>query len=145
MSNSAVHPVSVTLPQSPQPDVPVAAELRFDSDRPYAACLAFPVAECGCADEGLRLCWYFSRDLLNEGRHAPAGLGDVEVRPGGPGSVLITLQGPDGHAVLSAPTDTVAAFLAECFALVPAGSETDHLDIDGILVHLLDGDGPRAA
>ncbi|MFF3073386.1 SsgA family sporulation/cell division regulator [Kitasatospora sp. NPDC057904] len=82
------------------------------------------------------LCWYFGRDLLNEGRHAPAGSGDVRVRPGPAGEVLISLHGPDGHAVLSAPQGAVAGFLADAFTLVPAGSEGDHLDIDTVLARL---------
>ncbi|MFE6054913.1 SsgA family sporulation/cell division regulator [Kitasatospora sp. NPDC056446] len=126
----------VTFPEGPLPDVPVDAELRFDAALPHAACLAFPLASYGCAGDG-GPCWYFGRDLLNEGRHAPAGIGDVQVRPGSVGEVLIVLHGSDGLAVLSAPEEAVTAFLADSFALVPAGSEADHLDVDGALAVLL--------
>ncbi|MCP2311670.1 MULTISPECIES: SsgA family sporulation/cell division regulator [Kitasatospora] len=135
---STVQPMPVTFPDSPLPDVSIDAELRFDTSRPYAACLSFPLSDCGCTEDQLQVCWYFSRDLLNEGRHAPAGSGDVQVGPGAPGEVRITLLGPTGRAVVSAPTDLVAAFLADCFALVPAGSESEHLDIDATLDRILE-------
>ncbi|MFG2819622.1 SsgA family sporulation/cell division regulator [Kitasatospora sp. NPDC048365] len=137
MPMSAVRPMLVTLPDSDLPDVPVLAELRFDTSRPFAACLSFPVAECDCADEDLSVCWYFSRDLLNEGRHAPTGSGDVRVGPGAAGDVRITLRGPTGQAVISAPGELVTAFLADSFALVPAGSESDHLDIEAVVQWIL--------
>jgi hypothetical protein len=128
--------MAVTFPASPSPEVPVEAELRFDTSNPYAACLAFPLTPCGCSGR-LQVCWYFSRELLDEGLHAPAGRGDVKVRPGDAGDVVITLQSPTGSTVLSAPEDVVTAFLADSFALVPAGSESDHLDLDSTLARLL--------
>ncbi|GAA2136430.1 SsgA family sporulation/cell division regulator [Kitasatospora kazusensis] len=138
MSRSAVHPLSVTFPDSPLPDVAVDAELSFDPGLPYAACLSFPLSGCGCTDGDPKVCWYFSRELLNEGRHAPAGSGDVRVCPGCEGEVLITLRSPSDSVVLSAPADAVAAFLADSFALVPAGAESGHLDLDTAVGLLLD-------
>ncbi|WP_316527441.1 SsgA family sporulation/cell division regulator [Kitasatospora brasiliensis] len=136
-----VHPMSVTFPDSPLPDVPIVAELRFDPSLPYAACLAFPLTPCECVPDETLVCWYFSRELLNEGRHAPAGNGDVQVSPGHRGEVLITLRGPDGEqAVLSAPEGEVAAFLSDSFQLVPAGSESEHLDVDATLALLFADD-----
>ncbi|MFB7908315.1 SsgA family sporulation/cell division regulator [Kitasatospora sp. NPDC056076] len=132
---SAVRAITVTFPDSSLPDVPVDVELRFDVGLPYAACLAFLLPSAG-ADGRPEHCWYFSRDLLNEGRHCPAGEGDVRVRPGPVGAVLITLHGLDGRVLLSAPQDAVAAFLADSFTLVPAGSESDHLDVDTALARL---------
>ncbi|MEU9040650.1 MULTISPECIES: SsgA family sporulation/cell division regulator [unclassified Kitasatospora] len=134
------HSMPVTFPDSPLPDVPVTAELRFDPDLPYAACLAFPLTPCECVTVDAQVCWYFSRELLNEGRHAPAGSGDVSVSPGPDGEVLITLRGPSGKAVLSAPAAEVSAFLSDSFTLVPAGSESEHLDVDAALARLLPGD-----
>ncbi|MFF2078626.1 SsgA family sporulation/cell division regulator [Kitasatospora sp. NPDC058162] len=139
MQKSAVRPLPVTFPGSLLPDVLVDAELRFDATLPYAACLVFPSAPSGRASDA-GLCWYFGRDLLNEGRHVPVGDGDVTVRPGCAGEVLITLHGSDGLAVVSAPQDAVTGFLADSFTLVPAGTETDHLDVDAILARLRAGD-----
>ncbi|MFF2080069.1 SsgA family sporulation/cell division regulator [Kitasatospora sp. NPDC058162] len=140
MQLSTVRPVPVTFPDGPQPDVPVDAELRFDASLPYAACLAFPLTPCGCTGDAARVCWYFSRELLDEGRLGPVGSGDVQIRPGPGGEVLITLRGPVGRAVLSTPEHLVTAFLADTFALVPAGSESDHLDVDAALARLLPAD-----
>ncbi|MFJ9442265.1 SsgA family sporulation/cell division regulator [Kitasatospora sp. NPDC101235] len=132
------HPMPVTFPDSPLPDVPVVAELRFDPSLPYAACLAFPLTPCACVPAEAQVCWYFSRELLTEGRNAPVGSGDVRVSPGHEGEVLITLRGPDGEqAVLSAPEEEVTAFLSDSFRLVPAGAESEHLDVDTALARLL--------
>ncbi|WP_406193215.1 SsgA family sporulation/cell division regulator [Kitasatospora sp. NBC_01560] len=135
MQSSAVRQVLVTFRDSLPSEAPVAAELRFDAALPYAARLAFPLTSCSCTGAAA-VCWYFSRDLLDEGRRGPAGDGDVAVRPGSPGEVLITLRGPDGEAVLSVPEDAVTGFLLDTFALVPAGSEPDFLDIDAGLARL---------
>ncbi|MFD8705015.1 SsgA family sporulation/cell division regulator [Kitasatospora sp. NPDC059648] len=137
MQLSTVRPVPVTFPESAAPDVPVEAELRFDASLPYAACLAFPLTPCQCTGEAARVCWYFSRELLNEGRLGPVGNGDVKVRPGPAGEVLITLRGPGGGSLVSAPEDLVTAFLSDSFTLVPAGSESEHLDVDAALARLL--------
>ncbi|MFJ4184016.1 SsgA family sporulation/cell division regulator [Kitasatospora sp. NPDC089509] len=138
MQLSTVRPVPVTFPDSAAPDVPIEAQLRFDASLPYAACLAFPLTPCRCTGDTARVCWYFSRELLNEGRLTPVGSGDVQVRPGPAGEVLITLRGPVGRAVVSAPEELVTAFLSDSFTLVPAGSESEHLDLDRALARLLD-------
>ncbi|GAA4836628.1 SsgA family sporulation/cell division regulator [Kitasatospora terrestris] len=140
MSMSAVRPMPVTFPESPLPHLPVPAELRFDADHPFAACLFFPVDECECVDGDEPVSWWFGRDLLNEGRCAPAGDGDVRVCPGAEGEIRITLVGETGQAVVSAPAEAVTAFLADSFRLVPAGSESEHLDIDALLAQCLGAD-----
>ncbi|MGW4896718.1 SsgA family sporulation/cell division regulator [Kitasatospora sp. NPDC004240] len=136
---SAVHAMPVTFPHSPLPDVPVPAELRFEAALPYAAHLAFPLSTCDCtAGDDLSVCWTFGRELLNEGRHTHTGTGDVTVCPGPPGEIRITLQSATGNVTVAAPTDLITAFLADTYTLVPAGEESDHLDIDAALGHLLD-------
>ncbi|MEE1788230.1 SsgA family sporulation/cell division regulator [Streptomyces sp. SP17BM10] len=137
MRMTTVRPVPVTFPGSAWPDAPVDAELRFDAWLPYAACLAFPLTPCSCTGSGAQVCWYFSRELLDEGRRGPAGAGDVKIRPGAAGEVLFTLRGPTGEAVVSAPEEAVTGFLADTFTLVPAGSEPDHLDLDAAVARLL--------
>ncbi|WP_188307656.1 SsgA family sporulation/cell division regulator [Streptomyces sp. CBMA123] len=124
---------SVTLPEGPFPHVSVEAELRFDASLPYAVCLAFPPVD----DGGEELRWFFARELLNEGRHAPAGYGDVTVAPGPRGQVLVTLRSREGRALISVPAEAVTAFLVDSFALVPAGREPEHLDVDAALARLL--------
>ncbi|MFB7909863.1 SsgA family sporulation/cell division regulator [Kitasatospora sp. NPDC056076] len=73
----------VTFPGSPLPDVPVDVEIRFDTAFPYTACLVFPLAPCG-AGSAAEVCRQFSGDLLNKGRHALTGTGDVRIGPDRP-------------------------------------------------------------
>ncbi|RKE17432.1 SsgA family sporulation/cell division regulator [Streptomyces sp. TLI_171] len=124
---------TVTLPRSPYPQQAVEAGLHFDSALPYAVRLVFPPLGRIEAVE-----WVFGRDLLNEGRHAPVGEGDVTVCPGTAGDILITLRGATGDALISIPAGIVTGFLLDCFALVPAGSEHEHLDLDAALARLCD-------
>ncbi|MFC8719042.1 SsgA family sporulation/cell division regulator [Kitasatospora sp. NPDC057198] len=124
---------AVTLPHSPHPDLAVEAGLHFDTSLPYAVRLVFPPVGRIEAVE-----WVFGRDLLNEGRLAPAGHGDVTVRPGATGEVLVTLHGGTGEAVVSIPAEIVTGFLVECYSLVPAGHERDHLDVDGLIARVLE-------
>ncbi|MFF4342911.1 SsgA family sporulation/cell division regulator [Kitasatospora sp. NPDC001540] len=126
-------PISVTLPESPYPHTPVAGQLRFDPALPYGVGLAFPPRRPGDQD----IVWWFGRDLLAEGRRTPSGEGDVRVAPGPGGKVLVTLGSRGDRAVISAPAETVDAFLADTFAQVPPGSESAHLDLDLDLARLL--------
>ncbi|MFF2744097.1 SsgA family sporulation/cell division regulator [Kitasatospora sp. NPDC058048] len=123
---------AVTLPEGPFPDVAVEAQLRFDTASPYAVCLAFPPLG---DDDAAR--WTFARELLDRGRHGPAGHGDVTVAPGPEDRVLITLRSPAARAVISVPAAVVTAFLLDSFRLVPAGAEAEHLDLDAALARLL--------
>ncbi|MFE3499509.1 SsgA family sporulation/cell division regulator [Kitasatospora sp. NPDC059160] len=133
MSVATCRPTAVTLPEGPFPHVSLEAHLRFDASLPYAICLAFPPVDDG--DEEVR--WFFARELLHEGRHAPAGHGDVTVAPGPRGRTLVTLRSREGRAVISVPSEAVTAFLLDAFALVPAGRESEHLDVDAVLARLL--------
>ena len=44
---------------------------------------------------------------------------------------------PNGDALLEAPADAVAEFLAETARLVPPGTEYQHIDVDAALGALL--------
>ncbi|MFI6155138.1 SsgA family sporulation/cell division regulator [Kitasatospora sp. NPDC051170] len=134
MTVATCRSTSVTLPEGPFPAVCVEAQLRFDASLPYAVCLAFPSLDG--PDEG-EIRWFFGRDLLNEGRHAPAGCGDVTVSPGPRGRVLVTLRGGEERAVISVPSDAVTAFLLDSFDLVPAGREGEYLDVDAVVERIL--------
>jgi hypothetical protein len=126
----------LVVPQ--QTIVPLVASLYYCSDDPYAIRIAFHVG----MDEPVE--WIFARDLLAAGADAPEGLGDVRVWPsdraegGTPGRVLnIELSSPFGQAHFEAPARAVADFLTRAYRLVPAGSETDHIDVDAELTNLL--------
>jgi sporulation and cell division protein SsgA len=84
--------------------------------------------------------WIFARELLHDGRHRPAGVGDLHVAPGtdenGLAHVSIELRTPDGDAILHADPEDISAFLADTFLAVPPGRESALLDIDAALAIL---------
>lgn len=116
----------------------LTAELRYDATDPYAVDAVFQTGD----PRGVR--WVFARDLLSAGLCRPTGDGDVRVWPrvhDGRSTVLIELRSPDGRAVLEAPAEGLAAFLQSTYALVPPGSESTCIDLDGLVNELLaDGD-----
>jgi hypothetical protein len=114
--------------------VPLVASLRYSAGDPYAITMAFHV---GTEDP---VEWIFSRDLLSSGLHGPAGEGDVQVWPGddhGLGLLNIALSSPFGQAHFEAPTTAIADFLNRTFGIIPAGDESDFIDVDTELDELL--------
>jgi hypothetical protein len=47
------------------------------------------------------------------------------------------VSSPSGHALFQASAAAVAAFLQKTYAIVPAGRESDFLDLDAELAELL--------
>jgi hypothetical protein len=77
--------------------------------------------------------WVLARDLLITGLSAPAGIGDVRVRPGNMGEwevTLVEIRSPDGHAVLEVDRDLLRQFVQATVDAVPLGSEGMAVDID---------------
>jgi len=113
---------------------PLEAQLRYESDDPYAISAEFST---GAESVG----WVFARDLLASGLYEPAGDGDVHVWPcldvRGRAVVIFELCSPDGEALLQARADEVADFLQSTRDLVPQGSEGAHVDLDELVVRLL--------
>jgi hypothetical protein len=114
--------------------VPVPATLCYDITDPYAVRAEFITG----MTEGVS--WIFARDLLMEGVQQPTGEGDVRVwpatSPDGP-VVLISLDSPDGQALLSAPLHDVVDFVEHTRSVVPQGQESKHLDLDAALNAIL--------
>jgi hypothetical protein len=112
----------------------LGGEIRYCTSDPYAVTLhvttsAGPVT------------WTFSRDLLAEGLYDPAGDGDVQVWPclstDATAVVIIELHAPRGDALLQTPSRAVAEFVADMYRVVPAGTESAHLDLDTLVGQLL--------
>jgi hypothetical protein len=101
----------------------VGAHLRYDARDPFAVCVSF---DAGGTE---RIEWTFSRELLDEGLWQSVGEGDVKVWPRG-GAVFLALCSPSGRAVLETPRPAVAEFMARTQRLVPAGRESDFVDLD---------------
>jgi hypothetical protein len=117
---------------------PLTASLFYSTEDPYAVRIAFHVG----LDEPIE--WTFARDLLSMGIVGCEGMGDVRVWPsagsvsGAPGSVLnIELCSPFGHGHFEAEVNEISDFVRRTHEIVPAGAESDHLDIESELTHLL--------
>jgi sporulation and cell division protein SsgA len=115
--------------------LPVDASLSYEIADPYAVHLDI------AAGDGI-VRWSFARELLTTGVDEPAGDGDVRIIPlGGRDGrrVRIQLSSPDGAAMLEAPLAEMVEFLGATFDAVPTGTESDHLDVDALVAHLLAG------
>ncbi|MBF9066701.1 SsgA family sporulation/cell division regulator [Streptacidiphilus fuscans] len=109
--------------------------LRYDAGDPFAITLLF------LGENGPLATWQFSRDVLSEGLHKASGLGDVRIWPPcpchDPTHLRVSLKGAEGSAVVHVPAEPVRSWLSsECFALVPAGTESELIDWDVELAHL---------
>jgi hypothetical protein len=137
----------LVVPQ--QTIVPLVASMYYNDSDPYAVRMAFHVG----TDEPVE--WIFARDLLAAGIEARHGEGDVQVWPSQAscaeadgldvigsadvgGTVLnIELSSPFGQAHFEAPAQAMSAFLQRTFQIVPAGRESDFIDIETELDDLL--------
>ncbi|MGH3501167.1 MAG: SsgA family sporulation/cell division regulator [Nocardioidaceae bacterium] len=110
------------------------AELSYDNRDPYAVSAAFLTT-----DTMVR--WVFARELLAQGLYEPTGDGDVHVWPcldaRGTAVTIIELSSPDGEALLQAHSREVSEFLQRTEGLVASGTESDLVDLDAALAHLI--------
>ncbi|WP_437105356.1 SsgA family sporulation/cell division regulator [Streptomyces sp. enrichment culture] len=115
--------------------LPLPVKLRYGVDDPYAVTLYIGPSS------GPPVTWSFARELLTEGLRGPVGVGDVLVLPRcshHPHSIRIVLSNRHGAALIQLAASEVAAFIRQTLSLVPAGAETDFLDIDGTLTALME-------
>lgn len=112
------------------------AVLSYDRTDPFAVRMAFPAP---ATLEGTEVSWEFSRELLAAGLDAPAGVGDVRVRPFGYDRTVLEFHAAEGIAMVHVRTAELRRFLRRAQELVPAGDEHRFLDLDGSLTHLLGG------
>ncbi|MBO2450865.1 SsgA family sporulation/cell division regulator [Actinomadura barringtoniae] len=113
--------------------VPLLAGLEYAADDPYAIRMAFYVGN----DEPVE--WIFARELLTVGIVRKVGDGDVEVWPAGPDDTTlnIALSSPFGNALFEVPLSPLADFLHRTYQVVPAGQESEFVDMDAELENLL--------
>jgi len=84
--------------------------------------------------------WIFARELLTIGMVRRVGEGDVQVWPArteGEQSLNISLTSPFGQALFEVPLAPLTAFLNRTYELVPAGRESDFMDLDQELSNML--------
>ncbi|WP_405814515.1 SsgA family sporulation/cell division regulator [Streptomyces sp. NBC_01390] len=126
--------IRMTLVTDPDLSVFVPVRLYYKNTDPYAVQASFDVSP----DTVVR--WTFARELLAQGLTAPAGIGDVKITPIGPHQnrcLSIELESHDGYARLEGPAASVKAWLAKTFEVVPAGRESESVNIDRLLDELL--------
>ncbi|GGW23907.1 SsgA family sporulation/cell division regulator [Streptomyces xantholiticus] len=112
----------------------VPATLHYDRRDPFAVRIDFP----GPATlEGTDVSWAFSRELLAEGVHEPAGIGDVRVRPYGYDRTVLEFHAPEGMAIVHIRTGELRRFLERVQEVVPAGREHLYLGLEEDLRDLL--------
>ncbi|MFD5633685.1 SsgA family sporulation/cell division regulator [Streptomyces sp. NPDC127077] len=119
--------VGMRLVVSSSSSMPVPTTLRYRSSDPYAIEAWFRASPT----ELVR--WVFSREILAAGLRTSAGVMDVKMRPAvsvGMEVVFITLQSPEGTALLEAPRAALQKFLRQTFDLVAPGDEGQHVDVD---------------
>ncbi|MFG3136936.1 SsgA family sporulation/cell division regulator [Streptomyces sp. NPDC048211] len=112
------------------------AVLSYDRTDPFAVRMAFPAP---ATLRGTEVSWEFSRELLATGMDAPAGVGDVRVRPFGYDRTVLEFHAAEGIAMVHVRTAELRRFLRRAQQLVPAGAEHRFLDLDRNLTDLLDG------
>jgi len=117
------------------PELPLRPTLRYDSAEPFAVHIDFP-AHISADGEGVT--WMFGRALLEEGLEAPAGEGDVRIRPCGWARTVIEFHSPLGLAVIRFGTATLRRFLLRSYDVVEPGTEDLGPDLDHGLAALLD-------
>ena len=106
---------------------PVVTRWTYCADDPYAVTLEIQTRGDRCVD------WVLARELLVAGLSAPAGIGDVRVRPARMGQwdvTLVEICSPDGHAVLEVDRDLLRQFVDATIEVVPLGDEGAAVDMD---------------
>jgi len=115
-------------------NVDVPTTLGYRKNDPYAVTLTFH-SNAGDVE------WIVARTLLLQGLASPTGDGDVRVYPSiddnARAVAVLDFSSPDGRLVAQACTHELQSFLARTFAVVPVGTESEHLDLDGLITQLL--------
>jgi len=157
-SNSTVSAeLGIQIFVSEQAIRPVPARLFYSREDPYAVRITFHTNLAQPVE------WMFARDLLATGTEGRKGLGDVTFWPsagsaagggfggdfggggasgdasgGASGGVLnIALSSPFGKAHFEAPASEISDFLRRTYQIVPAGQESEHIDVEAELNDLL--------
>ncbi|GAB7029940.1 SsgA family sporulation/cell division regulator [Streptomyces sp. NPDC021749] len=127
------HAVQVRLIATTPGPYDVPAVLHYQPADPLAVRMSFPPE---ISLDGSAVDWAFARELLAEGLRAPAGRGDVRVRPCGADRTVMEFHADEGIAMVQLDTAEVRRFLDRSYEAVPAGSELAYLGMDRGLAEL---------
>ncbi|MBP0460574.1 SsgA family sporulation/cell division regulator [Streptomyces montanisoli] len=114
------------ISDAPHPRI-VSVLLRYDGSDPLAVRIVFP-PEVSLDDS--EVVWTFARELIEVGLREPAGDGDVHVWPCGRAQTVFEFSAPEGVALVQFDNASLRRFLRSSFAVVPAGQEADHLEVE---------------
>jgi hypothetical protein len=117
-------------------ELAVTVTLRYSSDDPFAVQLLFPA---WISLDGRKVTWVFARALLEEGLDAPAGMGNVHIRPYGPAHTAVEFHAPEGIAMIRFDTAVLDRFLRRTHTVTEPGQEALEPALDRGLASLLDG------
>ncbi|HEX6149665.1 SsgA family sporulation/cell division regulator [Nocardioides sp.] len=113
------------------------ADFWYDVVEPYGVRITFH-------SEAVPLRPELDRSSLARGVMEPVGGGRVSMWPSltvdGRAVVVMSVSGPEGDLVCEVSTEQLHRFLARTYTLVPAGTESDHLDLDAVVERLLTSD-----
>ena len=113
------------------------ADFWYDLAEPYAVRVTFHAEEIGAEPE-------FARSSLARGVLEPVGGGRISMWPSltvdGRAVVVMSVSDPVGDLVCEITTDQIHRFLTRTYALVPVGTESGYLDLDGVVERLLTSD-----
>ncbi|MEU0947024.1 SsgA family sporulation/cell division regulator [Streptomyces canus] len=129
-------PTGARLITATDQELAIPATLRFTSAEPPAVHIDFPPH---VTVDGEVTTWTFARVLLGEGLRAPAGIGNVRVRPAGSAHTCVEFHAAQGVALLRFATADLTRFLARTYTVVAAGEETVGAELDHGLVALYGG------
>lgn len=99
--------------------VDLPTSLSWDTENPHAVRMVVHTSK--------QVEWWLAWDLLCEGRAAPAGIGDVHVRPVGDRVEIVLYRGEPNETALSFPGSDVTDFLASTWCMEPAPISDDVL------------------
>lgn len=136
METTLAQSVRGRLITAEEQELPVRAAFRYSSADPLAVHVDFPPT---ASLDGTAVTWTFARALLEEGLSAPAGSGDVRLRPCGQARTIMEFHSPYGLALVEFDTPDLDRFLLRSHAVVGAGQEDVGEAVERSLSSLFDG------
>lgn len=115
---------TLTVHTSPPIEATASVTLSYSRDDPYAVTVTI------AAEGAPAVNWWFGRDLLRAGLHAPAGLHEILVSPDDGGRLYIDITSDQGRARIHLDAVEVARFVDRTDRCVHPGDEARHVDVD---------------
>ncbi|MFF8835099.1 SsgA family sporulation/cell division regulator [Streptomyces sp. NPDC015130] len=115
---------------TPDESLRIDTTVGYDSRDPHALTIAFHLLGENA------VVWRVDREMVLTGSLRPIGDGEIRLRPGPGGGLLLRLGPADRRADVSCDREELARFVRETFVLVPQGTEERHIDWGPLLASL---------